>query len=99
MSNGLAIDTELVNASGSGINTSGTNFQEEVKSFKSHVSTILGIWSGPDADEFAKAANEVGELLDKASVTVQEVGTHLVKTADAMDATVEENTSRIRGAM
>ena len=33
MSNGLAIDTELVNTSGSGINTNGATFQEEVENF------------------------------------------------------------------
>jgi len=97
MANGLVIDTDLVNASGSDINTSGTNFQTEVKSFKSHVSAILGIWVGEDANEFERIANEVGELLDKASVTVQEVGTHLVNTANAMDETVAENKSRMSG--
>ncbi len=97
MSNGLAIDTDLVNSSGSGINTSGTNFQNEVASFRSHVSAILGIWSGADADEFSRVADEVGTLLDKASVTVQEVGTHLVNTATAMDTTVEENKARMAG--
>jgi len=97
MASGLVIDTDLVNSSGSGINTSGTNFQEQVASFKSHRDAILSIWTGVDADEFGTIANEVAELLDKASVTVQEVGTHLVDTAVAMDQTVEENRGRISG--
>lgn len=94
---GLTIDTELVNTSGSGINTSGTNFQNEVANFKSHRDAILSIWTGPDADEFGTVATEVADLLDKASVTVQEVGTHLVDTAVAMDQTVEENKGRMSG--
>ncbi len=97
MSNGLTIDTDLVNSSGTGINTSGTNFQSEVANFKSHVSAILGIWVGDDATEFQNVANEVADLLDRASVTVQDVGTHLVKTAGAMDATVAENKARMSG--
>lgn len=96
-SNGLVIDTDLVNSSGSGINASGTNFQAEVASFKSHSEAILSIWTGPDADEFSKISAEVTELLDKASVTVQDVGTHLVDTATAFDSTVEENKSRMSG--
>lgn len=91
----LSIDTDLVNASGSGINTSGVNFQNEVASFKSHVSAILSIWTGEDANEFGSVAEEVANLLDKASVTVQEVGEHLVNTATAMDTTVSENKSRM----
>lgn len=92
---GLRIDTDLVNSSGTGINTSGSNFQEEVANFRTHVSNILSIWTGSDADEFSTVAEEVGTLLDKASVTVQEVGTHLVDTAVAMDDTVNENKSRM----
>lgn len=94
---GLTIDTDLVNASGSGINTSGVNFQTEVNSFKTHTNNILDIWSGDDATEFQNLANEIGDLLDKASVTVQDVGTHLVNTATAMDTTVAENKSRMSG--
>ncbi len=97
MSNGLVIDTDLVNSSGGNINTSGTNFQDEVNSFKNHVNTIMGIWSGDDATEFQNVANEVSDLLDRASITVQEVGTHLVNTATAMDDAVAENKSRLSG--
>lgn len=97
MSGALKIDTDLVNSSGSGINTSGTNFQDEVTSFKNHVDAILGIWTGEDATEFSNVATEVSGLLDKAAVTVQEVGTHLVDTATAMDETVAGNKSRISG--
>lgn len=97
MSGGLTIDTDLVNSSGNTINSSGTNFQEEVNSFKNHVNTIMGIWSGDDATEFQSVANEVAALLDRAAVTVQEVGTHLVSTANAMDETVAENKSRFSG--
>lgn len=92
---GLTIDTDLVNASGSGINTSGLKFQEEVNNFKTHTNNILNIWSGDDAIEFQNLANEIGNLLNKASITVQEVGTHLVNTANAMDSTVAENKSRM----
>ncbi len=97
MSGGLRIDTDLVSSSGTGINTSGVNFQSEVASFKTHVGNICGIWTGVDADEFANVANEVGTLLDKAAITVQGVGTHLVNTASAMDETVNENKGRMAG--
>ena len=97
MSNGLAIDTELVNTSGSGINTNGTTFQEEVEKFKNHKEAILGIWNGEDATEFGNVANEVATLLNEASITVQEVGTHLVSTANAMDETVAANKSSMSG--
>ncbi len=95
MASSLIIDTDLVNTSGSGINASGVNFQNEVASFKSHVSAILSIWTGADADEFGTVAEDVAALLDKASITVQEVGEHLVNTATAMDQTVEENKGRM----
>lgn len=94
---GLKIDTDLVNSSGNTIDSSGSNFQNEVTSFKNHVDAILSIWQGDDATEFQNVALEVGNLLDKASVTVQEVGKHLVSTANAMDATVAENKNRISG--
>lgn len=97
MSNGLAIDTDLVNTSGSGINTNGSNFQAEVANFKSHVAEILSIWNGADADEFRRVATEVADLLNNASITVQEVGTHLVSTANAMEETVAENKSSMSG--
>ena len=97
MSNGLIMDTDLVNSSGNTINTSGSNFQEEVNSFKNHVNAIMGIWVGDDATEFQNVANEVSALLDRAAITVQEVGTHLVNTANAMDEAVAENKSRFSG--
>lgn len=95
MSDGLRIDTDVVNSSGTGINTSGSNFQDEVNGFKSHVDNILNYWSGADADAFRDVANEVAELLDRASVKIQDVGSHLVKTATVMDETVAENQTNI----
>lgn len=89
----LKIDTGTVNESGSGINAGGTNFQTEVSSFKTHAQQILNIWTGDDATTFGEVATEVGDLLDRASVTVQEVGTHLVSTAVGVEDAVAENKS------
>lgn len=91
--NALKIDTGEVNVSGTGINTGGTNFQTEVASFKIHSQQILNIWTGDDATTFGELATEVGDLLDRASVTVQEVGTHLVDTATGVEDAVAENKS------
>ena len=97
MSNGLKIDTELVNTSGVAINGSGTNFQTAVNEFKNHSESITDptVWKGDDATAFRGVAHELGTLLDKASVVVQDVGTHLEDTAMAIDETVSENKSNI----
>lgn len=99
MSNPFLMDTEDVTTGGKNINESGTSFQEQVTSFKSHTAAIMGVWSGPDAEEFQTVAEQVAEQLDKASLTVQNVGEHFVNTAVGTENQVAENKDSIARVM
>lgn len=97
MNNNLKIDTELVNQSGTKINSEGLNFREEIANLKRSIDAISEIWKDKSAIEFSKIAEEIIPKLYESANFIEETGASLQNTASNFDNIVNENKDSMRG--